>query len=95
MSLNFPNITALWPMCTEKKNRDDYLPMYINDPKKVSKSQMNCAKEAILWLLSKTPHTVYEIAEHYALSPELVKFLIEELVRSGMLTGDNIDIYLD
>lgn len=37
------------------------------------------AKKAICWLLSKAPHTVDEIADHFEISPELVKDLIEEL----------------
>lgn len=72
----------------EKENRADYLPKDIVNPRALSYSQRKSAKKAILWLLSKAPHTVDEIAEHFALSPELIKVLLQEITRSGMLTSD-------
>lgn len=60
----------------------------IDNPSGVSRTQKKSAKKAIFWLLSKAPHTIDEIADHFGLSPEVVESLITEFIRSGKLTRD-------
>jgi DNA-binding CsgD family transcriptional regulator len=83
MGLNNGKITIIMPIYSEKKNMDNFLPKDIINLRGISYIQKKSAKKAILWLLSKSPHSIEEIAEHFALSPELVNFLIQELMRSG------------
>lgn len=84
----FEKITSEKPVLQEKKNEIDYLPQNIDNPRQLSYSKKQSAQKAILWLLSKAPHTVDEVAEHFALSPELARSLIKKYVRSGKLTFD-------
>lgn len=42
------------------------------------------AIEAIAWLLSKTPHSTEEVADHFDLPIELVEKLIEEMTQNNL-----------
>lgn len=81
-------IASIWNYCPGRESSEDYLPNDIINPHQLSYSQKKSVKKAILWLLSKTPHTVGEVADHFALSPELVKSLMTEFIRSGKLIID-------
>ncbi len=60
--------------------KPDYILNKIKHPGNIGKLKKTCAKRAILWLLSKAPHSVKEIADHFEISPELIKFFIGELI---------------
>lgn len=87
-------ITIPYPFNPGKENVVGYLPNDIINPHELSYSQISSAKKAILWLLSKAPHTIDEVAGHFALSPELVQFLITELIISGELKSETkVSVY--
>lgn len=84
------NFTYLWNMCKGLKTRAEYIPTHVEDPCKISSNQRNSAKRAITWLLSKSPHSVEEIADHFELSPQLVGSLMEELVYANYVTRESL-----
>lgn len=49
------------------------------DLRNISYTKKKQAEEAIMWLLSKAPHSVEEIADHFCLSPDLVKHILDPL----------------
>lgn len=63
------------------KKNPDYILGNINNPCNIGRVRKKFAKEAILWLLSKTSHSAREIADHFAISPQLVQYLITELTK--------------
>lgn len=65
------------------QNKTNYIPKDIEEVSKISNIQKKQAKKAIRWLLSKVPHSVDEIAEHFEFSPELVKVLLKDLTRDN------------
>lgn len=69
----------IWHKCKRKEDMDGFLPKDLIYPSNISYEQKTSAKKAILWLLTKAPHNVNEIADHFAMSPELVKSLMQEL----------------
>lgn len=81
-------INPIWRECTGEENMAEYLPKDTIFSSSISRSQKTSAKKAILWLLSKAPHTVDEIADHFGISAVLVKFLMEELICSGQIVKD-------
>lgn len=84
-----PNLTYIWNLCKGLKTRAEYIPTNVIDPYKISITQKSSAKRAITWLLSLTPHSVDEIADHFELSPHLVSRLVEELVDAGYVTRES------
>lgn len=56
---------------------------YISKATEVNRSQKAYAKDAILWLLARGPHTKEEISEHFGLSDDVVSLIAEELVKRG------------
>lgn len=89
MGLN-SNLTYIWNLCKGFKTRADYIPDNVEDPYNISTTQKNAAKDAIAWLLSKAPHSAEEIADHYAMSPQLVSHLLEELEEVDYVTKESV-----
>lgn len=58
---------------------------YISKATEVNRSQKAHAKEAVLWLLARGPHTEEEISEHFGLSADVVSLLAEELIKTGRI----------
>lgn len=85
-----PNFTYLWNLCKGLKTRAEYIPTNVEDPCKISSTQRNSAKKAITWLLSKSPHSVEEIADHFELSPQLVGSLLEELIDANYVARESL-----
>lgn len=57
----------------------------IKHPCTIGRRKKKFCKNAIVWLLSKTPHSIWEIADHFEISPQLVISLISKLIRSGQV----------
>ncbi|WP_418791598.1 hypothetical protein [Phosphitispora sp. TUW77] len=57
----------------------------VTDPQYVSHTQKKHAKDAIVWLLSKMPHSTEEVADHFGMSNELAKHLLDELISGDMV----------
>lgn len=66
------------------KNKTEYISEDIKDISQLGYSQKKQAQKAICWLLSKASHSVTEIADHFGMSPELVKGLMEELTKDNL-----------
>ncbi|MDT3701140.1 MAG: transposase family protein [Thermincola sp.] len=60
--------------------KTDLISEEIIDLRTISFTKKKQAEEAIMWLLSKAPHSVEEIADHFCLSPDLVKHILDPLV---------------
>ncbi|MCL6560213.1 MAG: helix-turn-helix domain-containing protein [Firmicutes bacterium] len=58
---------------------------YISGTASVNRSQKAYAKDAIIWLLARSPHTEVEISEHFGLPREVVSMIANELVKSGRI----------
>jgi hypothetical protein len=65
------------------QNNTNYIPKDIGELSQISSYKKNQAQEAIRWLLSKAPHSVDEIAEHFEISPELAKALLKDTTRDN------------
>lgn len=61
------------------------IPEDIQDISKIGYFKKKKAKKAILWLLSTALHSAEEIADHFELSPELVKGLLMELTKDNLV----------
>lgn len=81
------NVITFWNFYSYKETQADYIPKDIKDPSKLGNPETNIAQKAILWLLSKAPHTVDEIADHFEISPELVKYLIKDLTAAKLVVS--------
>lgn len=66
------------------QNRID-IPINIQDISMVGFGKKRRAKKAICRLLSITPHSTDEIADHFEMSPELVKALLLELTKANLV----------
>ncbi|MCL6638158.1 MAG: hypothetical protein K6T80_00575 [Firmicutes bacterium] len=55
---------------------------YISSLDGINRSKKSSAKEAILWLLGRGPHTEDEIAEHFGLPGEIVSQIAGELIKA-------------
>ncbi|MDA8234968.1 MAG: hypothetical protein M0Z31_09255 [Clostridia bacterium] len=66
-------------------NKNEYINEEIKDISQLGYVKKKRAKKAISWLLSKAPHSVPEIADHFDMSPELVKGLLEELMKANLV----------
>lgn len=73
----------------KSQNKADYISSSITDPTKIDSTQKRITKKAILWLLSKGPHTIEEISDHFEISSELVTYLIEELTAADFLIKEH------
>lgn len=62
------------------KKKPGYILEDIKHPCNIGKVKKRFCKKAIVWLLSKAPHSVREIADHFEISPELVQNLLLELI---------------
>lgn len=60
--------------------KTDLISEQIIDLRTISFTKKMQAEEAIMWLLSKAPHSVEEIADHFCLSPDLVKHILDPFV---------------
>lgn len=74
------SLPQIWNYCLGRKTRSQYISSDVVDTYNISNTQKISAKKAIVWLLSKAPHTVAELADHFEMSPELVNHLLEELL---------------
>lgn len=79
------NLDYMWHLIPGPKTRAEYIPSDVVTSYKISLTQKTSAKKAILWLLSKAPHTITEIADHFEMSTKLVECLLEELIKSGLV----------
>jgi hypothetical protein len=64
----------------KQNKRPRYILEDIKHPCNIGEKKKRFCKKAIVWLLSKTPHSIWEIADHFEISPELVQHLITELI---------------
>ena len=64
------------------KKKPGYILDDIKHPGNIGDVKKRFCKKAIIWLLSKAPHSNTEIADHFEISPELVQYLIAELIAS-------------
>ena len=71
----------------EVQNQTDYIPKDIQDLSQLGYIKKERAKKAIRSLLSVAPHTIEEIADHFEISPELVKGLIMELTKAKLVVN--------
>lgn len=62
----------------QAQNKSDYIPKDIDEISQLSVIKKIQAQEAIRWLLLKDPHSIEEIADHFEISPALVKELLED-----------------
>ena len=62
------------------KRKPGYVLEEIKQPCDMGETKKRFCKKAIIWLLSKAPHSITEIAAHFEISPELVQCLIAELM---------------
>lgn len=62
------------------KKKPGYILEDIKHPCNIGKVKKRFCKKAIVWLLSKAPHSASEIGDHFEISPELVQNLITELI---------------
>lgn len=69
------------------QNKTNYIPKDILDISKIGYFKKRQAKKAIRWLLSKAPHSVEEIADHFEISRELVKGLLTELTKDNLVVN--------
>lgn len=53
-----------------------YFTKEMSAPNGIGDRKKKHAEKAVIWLLSKMPHSVKEIADHYDLSPKLVKYFL-------------------
>lgn len=65
-----------------KRHRENYITLG-SRPVGISQRQKVLARDAILWLLKKHPHSEEDIAEHFGLPQDLVVMLVRELERAG------------
>lgn len=65
------------------KKKPGYILEDIKHPCNIGKVKKRFCKKAIVWLLSKAPHSVREIADHFEISPELVQNLLLELIANN------------
>lgn len=63
-----------------RKSREDYLTVT-----RLNRSQKASAKDAVVWLLKRSPCSGEDIAEHFGMQRELVSQLVDELLRSGRI----------
>ena len=64
----------------KQKKKPRYILEDIKDPGNIGKKKKIFCQKAIIWLLSKAAHSTTEIADHFEISPELVKSLLAELI---------------
>lgn len=69
----------------EAQNKIDYIPKDSEDISQLDYNKKKQVQKAICWLLSIAPHSVEEIAEHFEISPELVKGLIMKLSKANLV----------
>jgi hypothetical protein len=62
------------------KKKPGYILEDIKHPCNIGKVKKRFCKKAIVWLLSKAPHSTREIGDHFEISHELVQNLITELI---------------
>ena len=69
----------------QTETRTDFISPDIIDISILCIGKKRQTKKAIYWLLSKAPHSIEEIAEHFGFSNELVKGFIDELLTSKLV----------
>lgn len=74
-----------WKLSLKAENKPHYINSCITELTKISYTQKRVTQKAILWLLSKAPHTVEEISDHFEISSELVKYLIMKLTKANLV----------
>ena len=68
-----------------QKKEPGYILEDIKHPGNLGEKKKRFCKKAIHWLLTKTSHSIQEIAVHFEISPELVDFFITELIAEKMV----------
>jgi len=58
---------------------------YIQELSEVSRSQKAYARDAILWLLTRCPHSKTDISEHFGLPADIVSLVVDELLKAGRI----------
>lgn len=74
-----------WDLFLQSQNKTDYIPKDIKEISQLGYLKKKRALKAIWWLLSKAPHSVDELADHFEISHELAKGLIEELAKANLV----------
>lgn len=74
-----------WSILSSRKTKSNYIPPSSTSIDELTDGQRESAKKAIEWLISKAPHTVNEIAEHFEMSTVLVAVLVSELITAGRI----------
>lgn len=69
----------------QSQTKTDYIPKDIEELSELGYFQKKQAQKAIRWLLSKAPHSVDEIADHFEISPKLVEDLLKELTKANLV----------
>jgi predicted transcriptional regulator len=57
-----------------------YILEKVKRPSDIGRAERDSCIRAIIWQLSKAPHSIEEIADHFEISPELVKTFLTELI---------------
>ena len=79
-------IITYWKLSLQsRRNKTEYITEDIKDISQLAYVKKKRAQKAICWLLSKASHSVIEIADHFDMSPELVKGLMEELTKNNLV----------
>lgn len=85
----YKNLSQLsWSILSSRKTKSNYIPNDSDLVDKITHNQKESAKKAIEWLVSKSPHNINDIAEHFDMSPVLVAILVCELIRDNRLILD-------
>lgn len=74
-----------------QKKEPGYIVEDIKHPDNLGGKKKRFCIKAIYWLLTKTSHSIQEIADHFEISPELVDIFVTELIadqRVVKLTDD-------
>lgn len=82
---SYQGLTYITSLCFGRKTSDKYIHTQERDPFNLSSTKKQNTKTAIVWLLSKAPHSVGEIADHFAINPKLVTRLLGELLEKGTI----------
>jgi len=83
------DISELRRYCLERTSTSKNISKDVVDPGEIGERKLMSAKRAIIWLLTKSPHSVEELADHFEISPKLVSYLLKELVSEEVVSEVN------
>lgn len=69
----------------QSQHKTDYIPKDVEEISQIDYIKKKHAQKAIRWLLSKAPHSVDEIADHFGISPELAKGFLMDLTEDNLI----------